>query len=146
VNGARAVQRAILESFPNAEISVSLVWIEMLPKDSREAAEKIAGTIRDPRVRHFHDPRATRLAGNAFAKRLLREGAGPAWDVYVFYDKEVEWKDGPPEPADWMHQLGGAEPADPQRLHTGEQSVVHLRESMQRLTGLEGQPVQSRDR
>ena len=135
------MQKAILESFPKADISVSVVWIEMLPGDNLAAAEKMAQTIPDRRVRHFHDPRASRRAGHAFAKGVLAEGAGPACDIYLFYDKESEWKDQPPKPADWMHQLGGAQRADPQRLHTGEELVAHLRESMQRITGLKVEPV-----
>jgi hypothetical protein len=127
------VQKAILDSFPKTEISVSIVWIEMLPGDNLAAAQKMAGTIRDSRVRHFFDPRATRRAGNAIAKGLLNDGAGPAWDIYLFYDREAEWKDDPPKPADWMHQLGGGQRADPARFHIGEKLVVELRRSFERM-------------
>jgi hypothetical protein len=46
------------------------------------------------------------MAGRAFARGLLREGAGPAWDIYLFCEKDSEWTDSPP-PAEWMHPLGG---------------------------------------
>lgn len=127
------MQKAVLESFPKADISVTIVWIEMLPSDSLAAAEKMAGTIRDPRVRHFYDPRATRHAGHAFAKGLLKEGAGPAWDIYLFYDKTAEWKDDPPKPVDWMHQLGGKDRADPARFRTGEHLMAQLRRTLQEM-------------
>lgn len=120
------MQKAILDSFPKAEISVSIVWIQMLPSDHLAAAEKIAATMSDPRVRHYYDPRATLRAGHAFAKGVLNEGAGPAWDVYLFYDRSSEWQEQPPRPVDWMHQLGGTDRADPQRRHTGENLVAQL--------------------
>ena len=128
------MQKAILESFPKADFSVSVVWIEMLPSDNLAAAQKMAATIRDSRVRHFYDPRATRLAGHSFAKGLLKTGAGPAWDIYLFYDKAAEWSDDPPKPVDWMHQLSGANRADPNRFHTGEDLVTQLRDAVQRMT------------
>lgn len=119
-------------------MSLSIVWIEMLPSDNLAAAQKMAGTIRDSRVRHFHDPRATRLAGHAFAKGLLNAGAGPAWDIYMFYDKAAEWRDDPPKPVDWMHQLGGTDRADPTRFHTGDDLVTQLRAAVQRMIQAEG--------
>ena len=134
------MQKAILESFPNAEITASIVWIEMLPGDNLAAAQKMADTVHDTRVRHYYDPRATRLAGHAFSRGLLNDGAGPAWDIYLFYDREAEWKDDPPKPFDWMHQLSGTARADPRRLHTGDDLIEQLRQSMERATGLKPGP------
>lgn len=127
------MQDSILKKFPDTDISVSLVWVEMLPTDNRVAAENMAASIRDPRVVHYFDPRGARLAGGAFAKGIIREGAGPAWDVYFFYDKDAEWQHAPPGPAEWFHQLGGGTRADPRRFAAG---VIgdKLHEAMHRLT------------
>ena len=84
-------------------------------------------------MRQFHDPRATRLAGKAFAHDLIREGRGVAWDIYLFYDRGALWGEHPPEPVDWMHQLGGGRRADPQRFHAGAELVKELRRSMKKL-------------
>lgn len=134
--GARAVLKSVVEEFPTADISISIVWIQMPGfSDNPQSAIKIAQTIKDPRVRHFYDPQATHLAGKAFAKNLLTEGRGPAWDIYFFYDKGLEWTDLPPSPSEWMHQLGGGRRADAARFHGGEDLVTHLHQAMHTLTG-----------
>jgi len=125
------VHDAILRDFPDADISVSVIWIDMLPTDSRLAAEKMAESIRDPRVRHFHDPR-THSAGRAFAPGLIRRG--PAWDIYLFYDKNAEWAEAPPNPVEWWHQLGGNDRADPTRYAAGI-LAERLHESVHSVTG-----------
>jgi hypothetical protein len=131
------VQKSILTDFPDTGVSLSVIWIDMLPTDNAEQAQKMANTIRDPRVRHFHDPRASRLAGRAFARGLLSPAAGPAWDIYMFYEKGQEWRDGPPRPVEWMHQLGGGRRADAARFHTGDDLVLQLHEAMHKVTGAE---------
>lgn len=125
--------KSVLKDFPKADLDVSIVWIDMLPNDNAAAAAKSAKIFDDPRVRQFHDSRATRLAGKAFAHGLIREGAGVAWDIYMFYDKDARWDDHPPEPIEWMHQLSGGRRADPERFHSGDELVSELRKSMKRL-------------
>ena len=51
----------------------------MLPTDSLDAARAMASEMSDPRVRHYYDPRGTRLAGAALAHGIIGEGRGPAW-------------------------------------------------------------------
>lgn len=125
------MRKAVLKDFPDADISVSVVWIDMLPMDRRAAAEKMAGEFKDPRVRQFHDTRK-HLAGEAFRGKQVKRG--PAWDIYFFYDKQAEWKDAPPEPVEWWHQLGGGDRADPERFAAGVLEE-RLHESMHRVTG-----------
>jgi hypothetical protein len=132
--GARAVQESILKEFPDTDVSVSMVWIEMLPTDNLAAAESMAASIRDSRVTHFFDPRGARLAGHALADGIIRPGAGPAWDVYLFYGREAEWHDAPPKPKDWWHQLGDGLRADPSRFAGGILGEKLL-DGMHKLTG-----------
>lgn len=113
------MQEWILQGFPNADIQVSVIWIEMLPTDSREAAQRMTDQMTDARVSHYFDPRATHLAGRALEHGIIREGRGPAWDVYLFYGPEAEWRDEPPMPVDWWHQLGGGQRADASRFAGG---------------------------
>lgn len=128
--------KSILQDFPETDISVSIVWIQMPGfNDNETTAGLIAQTMSDPRVRHFYDPLATHHAGKAFAKGLLTKGAGPAWDIYFFYKKGVEWRDGPPSPTEWMHQLGGGRRADPAHFHSGDDLVSALHETMHKVTG-----------
>jgi hypothetical protein len=122
----------VLEDFPKANVSVSIVWIDMLPFDNAQAAREAAQMFSDPRVRQFHDPQ--QLAGRAFAAGLLAPER-PAWDIYLFYKRGQAWSDAPPPPVEWMHQLGGRSGADAARRRTGEELVRELHDSMARLTG-----------
>ncbi len=103
--------------------------------DNEKTAGAIAQTLNDPRVRHYYDPASAHRAGRAFAKGLIAEGAGPAWDIYFFYKKGALWGDEPPPPTAWMHQLGGRRRADPNHFHTGEDLVKELHDAMHHITG-----------
>ncbi len=99
-----------------------MVWIEMLRGDARADIEAVAATMNDPRVRSFHDPMGR--AGEAIAVALGAEG-NRAWDVYLFFDSEVGWKERPPTPNGWVHQL--RDPwADPARHRHGDQLEPEL--------------------
>ena len=103
VAGAVAVNEALLKAFADTEISISVVWIDILPSDDVDSASRAAAIFDDPRVTQFHDPR--QLAGQAFATGLLNRP--PAWDMYLFYASGSTWTDSdPPKPTQWMHQLG----------------------------------------
>ena len=47
-----------------------------------------------------------------------------AWDVYFAFDAKSKWKDAPPKPDTWMHQLG----QDSRRLDADK-----LREAVKKL-------------
>lgn len=100
--------------------------------DNETTAEKIADSFHDPRVRHFYDPFPVHRAGKAFAKELLTQG--PAWDIYLFYEKGLTWEALPPKPTEWMHQLSGGRRADPAHFHTGADLVEQLHEAMHKVT------------
>ena len=125
------VQRSITEDFPHADISVSIVWIEMLPEDTEAGAEGSALVIDDPRVRHFHDP--ARRSGQAIAASLGWKDY-VAWDIYLFYEAGSRWLDGPPTPAHFAHQLS----RDSTHFRTGDDLVRELHDAMGRLTAAGG--------
>ncbi len=123
------MRRSVLDEFRDADIRASIVWIHMLPEDTKAAAKASAGIIVDRRVRHFHDPR--QRLGAAVANGL--EWAGQiAWDIYLFYDKDSRWTEGPPAPLDFMHQCRW----EPTHFRTGDDLVLGLRKAMQKM--LEG--------
>ena len=135
VFGAKAVRDSVLNAYPDADIQVSIVWIDMLPSDNAEAATKSSAIFDDPRVKQFHDP--DRKSGYVIAKDLLYENAGPAWDIYLYYDKDAQWADAPPKPVDWVHQLGGGRRADAARFRPGQRLVDALRESTGKILSAE---------
>jgi len=126
VAGAIAVNESVVNAYPSADVSIFVVWIDILPSDDYAAAQRVAGIFNDPRVRQYHDPNG--LAGDAFAEGLLDQP--PAWDMYLVYAATPQqlWVDYPPKPTDWMHQLGSA--ADPARERGGHPLVVGLYDAM----------------
>ncbi len=119
--------------FPRADISVGIVWINMLAGDTQEAARRSAIIVADPRVRHFYDP--DRQAGKAIAEVLGWKGH-IAWDIYLFYAQDAVWGHLPPEPGTYMHQLrdGWATQA---HFRRGDALVEALQTTMLRTTKLE---------
>lgn len=105
MRGARAAQKSVVAAYPDSPIDVFVVWVDMVPGDDRRSAQRSARIFRDPAVRQFHDPEAR--SGSRVAESLGGDGSEPAWDVYLFYDRQADWDDRPPEPAHWAHQLGG---------------------------------------
>ncbi len=122
----------MIEAFPKADISVSIVWIKIGQGDSEETAHEATETISDPHVRHFYDPE--QRSGKAIAQSLALEGR-VAWDIYLFYAKDSEWTDSPPTPRQWMHQLSASE-ADSAHFHTGDDLVEELYKTMKRLVDI----------
>jgi hypothetical protein len=108
-----------------------IVWIEMLPEDREADVEALAGEMTDPRIRWFHDPK--RRAGRAIATSLGATGK-VAWDVYLFFDAHAEWKNKPPAPCQWVHQLSDSW-ADPTRLRFGNRLEPELRRLLKSVLG-----------
>ena len=125
IAGGVSVKEALLEAFGNTDIGISIIWIDILPSDNEASASRASAIFDDPRVVQFHDPR--RLAGQAFAAELLNRP--PAWDIYLFYEPGSTWTDGPPKPAQWMHQLG-FDAADEARSRTGDALAAGLYQGM----------------
>lgn len=118
------MQRSILEAYPDSNISVGIVWINILENDTEMMAIEAAGRfIADSRVLHFYDPQ--KRTGKAIARSLGGTGE-VAWDVYMFYEKGAEWDEDPPRPSEWMHQLKGSNWASAAHYYTGEDLVAEL--------------------
>ena len=120
--GARAVQQAILNETDSSELSLAMVWVQVMPTDDAFAAALQAKLMPDRRVTHFADPQ-----GNV-RTNLVQEliSSGPAWDTYIFYGGTLSWTDGPPTPLVWYHQLAGDQNADPSRFRTGDELKAAL--------------------
>lgn len=101
----------------------------MMNGDTPEAAQKAVATFRDARVKQFYDPR--QLAGKAIAGSLGHDGR-VAWDIYLFYPAGAMWKELPPHPEVFMHQLRDSW-ADQKCLFQKDRLRVQLAETMKRL-------------
>lgn len=96
------MQQTIVDEFPVEDLRVEIVWIDVLAADGAKAAHKASPLISpDRRVRHYHDPQ--QRSGDAIAASLGWDDL--AWDIYLFYEPGVEWKEQPPKPRFFFHQL-----------------------------------------
>lgn len=130
--GARAVQTAIVDAYHNAPITVSVVWLPMLPSDSEDEAHEAAHHFSGPRVHQFSDPQ--RIVGKAVAASLGHPGE-VAWDTYLLYDRHAHWAALPPLPREWAHQMDPGW-ADPTRFRWGDALTDELHGMMTRLESM----------
>lgn len=143
MQGAREALEPLLD-VPGLDFRMARVLIDMLDKDSIEAAQAEAGRMSDPRATAFHD--AEQLLGRATARRLGWERE-VAWDIFLVYGPSAAWTDADiPAPDEWFHQLDDGESsleagedgdtftasepvpvgADPARFRTGEDLLSAL--------------------
>ena len=121
------MQQVILQNYPKANISVSMIWINMLPSDNHSAMKKATQSITDARVRHFYDPK--RHVGKIIAQSL-GEPSQVAWDIYLFYSSGSQWGNVLPQPIAWAHQLSDRWV---NHHHYGEDLVRELHQIAERL-------------
>ena len=107
--GQRVVQSVFSKHANDARLRGFVVWLPMLPSDSRESAGAQAASFVDGRLMQHWD--GDRASGNLLAKTLGLKGS--AWDVYLLYAPGVKWTgEQPPTPTFWMHQLREESGAD----------------------------------
>lgn len=96
----------MLDELKAPDLRVYAVWVPIIWSDWRLAVSRATMRLPDARVSHFWDADGTLVRAYS---RVLRLGEGrPAWDVYLLFDRDAEWKDEPPAPQGWMHQLSHA--------------------------------------
>jgi hypothetical protein len=101
------VVRNVLEKNPEAPLDVFVIWIPAITGDDYAAALRSLPKIPDARARHYWD--GAQVLGEAFSP-LLGIRSRMAWDVYLLFDGKADWKDSPPAPTEWLHQLMGEDP------------------------------------
>lgn len=82
-------------------VAVYVVWSPQLGATERHVPGATA-LFPDPRATHYWDP--DELVGALFAPGVGTDT--PAWDVWMLFDRDAMWREGPPAPAWWEHQLG----------------------------------------
>jgi mercuric ion transport protein len=103
LQGAESVQKAIIENMANKNLNVIIVWTNMLQSDGENTAFRAASLFKGKNITQFFD--AENKFGDVAAKAVSSEGK-QAWDIYMFFDKSIQWDKSLPRPFDYVHQLG----------------------------------------
>ncbi len=110
-------------------MALGIVWIQMLPEDSLEAALPSIQSMQDERIQHFIDPQ--QQSGRVVATSLDWDGQ-IAWDIYLFYGRGHAWGKLPPKPSFWMHQMSAGW-AKNNHYRTGSALMRGLSDSLTKL-------------
>jgi hypothetical protein len=92
----------VLAKVKQPDLKVYTVWVPILWSDGKVSIPQATKRLNDGRVSHYWDQN----------KDLVREYSrvlqidGPAWDVYLLFDRNAEWTDRAPTPIYWMNKLG----------------------------------------
>jgi|SRR5215207_3546522 len=109
LRGASEIQSKVLEQIKNEDVRVYAVYLPILQGDEESTVPLATKRLPDNRVSFYWDGKGE-LAQSYTPVLQLRKGR-PAWDVYLAFNRDAEWKnDSPPAPDYWMHQLGGVVP------------------------------------
>ena len=93
----------MLDKLDAPDLRVYAVWVPILRTDMRLAVSRATTRLPDERVSHYWDAEGDLV--KAYSRILGLPDSRPAWDVYLLFDGNAEWKDQPPAPQGWMHQL-----------------------------------------
>ncbi len=102
LQGAGSIQKTVIGKMKDKNISVMIVWTNMLKTDDQRNARKAASLFNDENIAQFFD--AENKFGDIIARRLSPQGE-KAWDIYLFFDKDTQWNQDFPRPFDYAHQL-----------------------------------------
>jgi len=89
----------ILKRYPDADISVSVIWAPYSEADTEKIAVRTAHYLPDRRVTHYWD--LWRFVSRSYSP-MVRTLEERTWGMFFFYQPGAEWGDTPPEPWEWL--------------------------------------------
>lgn len=114
----------MLDQIKDKDVSVYAVWVPILPFDGESSVPTALKRMPDERVKHYWDGKG--VLPETFKGVLQIDQT--AWDVYLIYPRDAEWRDRPPAPAYWMHQLD----LDPERRLNGDTLAAETRKQLEK--------------
>lgn len=103
------------------------MYVPILDSDNEASIPAAMKRLPDSRVAFYWDAKGELTKGYS---RVLQLGEDrPAWDVYLVFDRNAEWKTEPPAPNSWMHQLRGV-PAE--RRLDGDALAAEIKKTLER--------------
>jgi hypothetical protein len=116
----------VLDQVKDENLSVYTVWVPILSSDAESSIPDSQARMPDRRVSHHWDGETELVEAYKPILPTHQERTGKylkAWDVYLLFPFDAEWKDKPPAPSYWMHQL----PLDPGRCLNGDTLALEVR-------------------
>lgn len=108
------MQQTTLAKVNDPNLSVYVAWTPMLAPDFELTVKRATTWVPDARASHYWD-RDSQLSKDY--ARVLQLGPGvKAWDVYLVYGRDAEWKDAPPAPYSFMDKIGLGHDLDADKL------------------------------
>lgn len=116
------MQREVLNKVKQPDLQVYSIWVPILWSDGKVSIPQATKRFTDGRVSHYWDQNRDLVREYS---RLLQID-GPAWDVYLLFDRNAEWKDQAPTPIYWMDRLGleNGTPFDGSKLGKRVQELI----------------------
>jgi mercuric ion transport protein len=131
LQGAASVQSVIVENMEKKNLSVIIVWTNMLNSDGEAAAFHAASMFDGQNITQFFDK--TNVFGDIAAKAINPKGE-QAWDIYMYFDKDLMWNNNLPRPFEYVHQLGPSNTwADQTKYFCGTNLTRRLRDVTENL-------------
>lgn len=101
-------RRQVLDRIDSPDLAAYFVWVPVLGEDDEDAARRATVFVPDSRASHYWAATDSTAWAYRAALRLADEFA---WDVYLVYDRGIEWTgEHPPAPTYYQHQLVGRLP------------------------------------
>ncbi len=111
----------MLEKIGNPDVRVYAVYLPILQTDREGSVPSAMKRLPDKRVSFFWDGKGELAQG--YERVLQLPENQPAWDMYLLFNRDGEWKDEPPTPEYWMHQLH----LDPARRLDGDKLAAEMK-------------------
>ena len=102
-----------MDQVKDDKLRVYSVWVPILLTDAERAVPNATKRLTDDRVMHLWDGKGELVEAYKMTLPTKNAETGEyikAWDVYLVFAPGIEWKDQPPAPSSWMHQLYSADP------------------------------------
>lgn len=104
LRGASEIQSKVLEKIKDSDVRVYAVYLPILKPDEEGRIPIAMKRLSDKRINFYWDSKGELAQSYS---RILPLGHQPAWDIYLLFNRDEEWKTDPPAPDYWMHQLSG---------------------------------------
>jgi len=117
----------VLEKIQAPDMRIYAVYLPILGGDQESSVPSAIKRIPDRRVSYFWDGKGD--LGQGYSRILRLPEGQTAWDVYLVFDRDVEWKnESPPVPNSWMHQLPDV---SPERRLDGDRLAAEINKLLQ---------------